>query len=469
MAEEEEVRMIVKTSMHTPDIIITNGTDMKKVMGELLMMSTDPTSPMYISSKYFTFRLLECIRRVLMDEKSRYRPKGSCPFIFDSWSCWNATAPGAYQTEPCPDMPNLAFRTDRSATKFCTGSGNWWVHPESNKSWSNYTNCLDKEDASFLLTINQVSVAGLSVSLAALIPSLLIFSLPSLKCTRNSIHKNMFSSIALNNIAWILWYNYVLSEPSVWHENWIWCQALQSLTTYLMLTTYSWMLCEGAYLRFILVRTVLDEDRWLFWLKALGWGLPILPMLPYIAYRVMYENQFCWMDQGNSVYFLAVPSILTILINIFFLVSVVKVIRSKLHFENNFNRNHTDPMMKSAKAVIILVPIFGIHFVLLPMRPVKDSSLEYPYEIASCLSTSLQGFFISILLCFANPEVSSLIRKKSSDFLRETLRLLCKAKRNENLRLEMRKPKLCRNKTSADSGVVLSVATTSVRSRETIL
>ena len=34
----------------------------QKIMGELLMMSTDPTSPMYISSKYFTFRLLECIR-----------------------------------------------------------------------------------------------------------------------------------------------------------------------------------------------------------------------------------------------------------------------------------------------------------------------------------------------------------------------------------------------------------------------
>ena len=31
-------------------------------MGELLMMSTDPTSQMYISSKYFTFRLLDCIR-----------------------------------------------------------------------------------------------------------------------------------------------------------------------------------------------------------------------------------------------------------------------------------------------------------------------------------------------------------------------------------------------------------------------
>ena len=33
-----------------------------------------------------------------------------------------------------------------------------------------------------------------------------------------------------------------------------WCKGLQGVTTYLMLTTYSWMLCEGAYLRFILVR-----------------------------------------------------------------------------------------------------------------------------------------------------------------------------------------------------------------------
>ena len=39
----------------------------------------------------------------------------------------------------------------------------------------------------------------------------------------------------------------------------VWCQALQSLTTYLMLTTYSWMLCEGAFLRFILVKHLNSE------------------------------------------------------------------------------------------------------------------------------------------------------------------------------------------------------------------
>ena len=32
-------------------------------------------------------------------------PNGNCR------SCWNATAPGTSQTEPCPDLPDLAFRT----------------------------------------------------------------------------------------------------------------------------------------------------------------------------------------------------------------------------------------------------------------------------------------------------------------------------------------------------------------------
>ena len=32
---------------------------------------------------------------------------------------------------------------------------------------------------------------------------------------------------------------------------------------------------------------------------------------------------------------------------------------------------------------MILIPIFGIHFLLLPMRPLKGSSLEYPYEVGN--------------------------------------------------------------------------------------
>ena len=119
------------------------------------------------------------------------------------------------------------------------------------------------------------------------------------------------------------------------------------------------------------------------------------------------------MDPGQSIVFLAVPAIFVILLNIFFLCNVIRVIRTKLLFENNFNRNNSDISLKSARAVLILIPIFGLHFLLLPMRPETGSYLEYAYEVVSCISTSTQGLSVSFLLCFCNSDIFSLIKKKS--------------------------------------------------------
>ena len=63
--------------------------------------------------------------------------------------------------------------------------------------------------------------------------------------------------------------------------------------------------------------------------------------------------------------------------------------------------------LKSVRAVFILIPILGLHFLLLPIRPTKGSSFEYGYEVISSLSTSTQGFTVSILLCFSNSEIIS--------------------------------------------------------------
>ena len=55
-----------------------------------------------------------------------------------------------------------------------------------------------------------------------------------------------------------------------------WCKGLQGVTTYLMLTTYSWMLCEGAYLRFILVRLMQHFEVGVIhpWWYSLTFGWP---------------------------------------------------------------------------------------------------------------------------------------------------------------------------------------------------
>ena len=126
------------------------------------------------------------------------------------------------------------------------------------------------------------------------------------------------------------------------------------------------------------------------------------------------------MDPGHSVIFLSVPAIVVITLNIFFLCSVIRVLKSKLQFESVFSSgggsrmstgSTTGVALKSARAVIILIPIFGLHFLLLPIRPSKGSQFEYGYEIISSLSTSTQGLAVSILLCFTNSEVLTKIKK----------------------------------------------------------
>ena len=288
--------------------------------------------------------------------------------------------------------------------------GTWWIHPDTNKTWTNYTTCLDLVDMSFRSTVNLITVIGLSVSLLFLLISLLVLlACPALRCTRNTIHMNLFLSMAVNNIAWLLWYYFVLFSPGVWSQNSVWCRVLQVFTTYFMLSTYFWMLCEGTFLRLIAVRTFIKEEFWLSCLLVLGWLVPAGAIVPYVVYRYYYENELCWMDPGQSIIFLAVPVITVIIINIFFLGSVVRVLRHQLRFGNNFNRRN-DVNFKSARAVLILIPIFGLHFLLMPMRPEPGSTLEYVYEVVSSVTTSSQGMAVSFLLCFFNNEVVQQIK-----------------------------------------------------------
>ena len=52
--------------------------------------------------------------------------------------------------------------------------------------------------------------------------------------------------------------------------------------------------------------------------------------------------------------------------------------------------NNIESSMKAARAALMLIPILGVHFLLLPMRPDSGTTLEYIYEIASAIASSYQ-------------------------------------------------------------------------------
>ena len=46
--------------------------------------------------------------------------------------------------------------------------------------------------------------------------------------------------------------------------------------------------------------------------------------------------------------------------------------------------------MKAARAALMQVPILGIYFLLLPIRPDQGSVSEYAYEVFAAISSSFQ-------------------------------------------------------------------------------
>ena len=402
--------MIIRSNMKSSDVHIVGETIhvFKERLFSFLDQINNRNSNHFIEDDYIFHKVLDCTQRV-----TEMIP-GSCPLIFDSWSCFNASAAETFQTEPCPDIPMMKFSPERLAFKYCDVSGAWWVHPLTNHTWSNYTNCVDYQELNFYSSINFLSLLGLCISLLLLVSSLMIFFVfQSLSCDRVTIHKNLLVSLTLSSISWLLWYYFVLYDSEVWSSNVIWCRILHVITTYFTLTTYFWMLCEGTYLQLLLIH--LDQSqKTMFCLYCLGWVIPMVIIIPYIIYRHLYENDHCWMDIGASNWFLGVPVIIVIFFNIIFLANVILILRSKLNPTAYHSRSERayQSTMKQARATLFLMPVLGINFLLVPIRPGQESLFENAYDILMAVFSAFQGAFVSLLLCFTNSEVLVLIKRR---------------------------------------------------------
>lgn len=46
-----------------------------------------------------------------------------------------------------------------------------------------------------------------------------VYARRSLKCTRVTIHKNLFLSFITNNLMWVVWYTYVVNDANLLQSN----------------------------------------------------------------------------------------------------------------------------------------------------------------------------------------------------------------------------------------------------------
>ncbi|KAG1650523.1 Calcitonin gene-related peptide type 1 receptor [Nymphon striatum] len=353
-----------------------------------------------------------CLIEVLLQPTINAEGSGACPRMFDGWGCWNDTPAASTAFIQCPDFV-FGFNEHQLAYKICQPSGEWFRHPETNTTWSNYTTCVDEADLKFRRRINHIYIVGYSVSVVALSISLFIFSyFRSLQNTRINIHKNLFISFIVNNTIWIIWYAEVVKKPEVIIENQIGCQILHVIVQYFMVCNYLWMFCEGFFLFSILVSAFLTEEKLMIWIYAIGWGAPAVLTTIYAVVRA--TNSPSERTQSKSLD----------------IRDFIQALLANAHFSR-----------KAVRATLILIPLLGLHYILIPFRPETKSPGEAVYETVSAVVTSLQlrregqnreigplisidligegrtGLCVSFLFCFTNAEIYYLLKKTLDEIL----------------------------------------------------
>ena len=236
---------------------------------------------------------------------------------------------------------------------------------------------------------------GHILSLLFLLLAIAVFiSNQSLLCGRVTVHINMFLSLIFSNVLWLLWGHTILNDAAVWAENSVWCRLFNLILMYFTMSTYFWMMCEGAYLQMVLFNTFENDQRRLKLLYFLGWGLPGFAIIPYALFRFINKDSNCWMDLGDSAWFIGIPVVIIMTVNLLMLVNVVVMIRAKIQQDcvSGVRRSSISVAnFRQLTPLCVLFPVLGIHFFLVPARPEHKSQYEYSYDLLLTVSSSFQG------------------------------------------------------------------------------
>ncbi|KAM9444901.1 calcitonin gene-related peptide type 1 receptor isoform 1-T1 [Clarias gariepinus] len=400
------LRMLTAELCQTEDVIATTTIPMEEVTNNPVSLTTVRVSRVQILTAQF-----ECYLKILHDPP-RTEQGPYCNRTWDGWLCWGDSPPGI----AIQDCPNYFqdFDPTEKVTKVCNEDGQWFRHPESNRLWSNYTLCsaYTKEKLTVAVTMYYVAVLGHVLSLVSLLISIFIFSyFKCLSCQRISLHKNMFLSFIFNSIFMIIWLTNVIYNQQM-TSNYIFCNILVSLMHYASCSTYFWMLCEGIYLHTLIIVAVFVGEQQLSWYYLLGWGFPIIPAAIHAGARMKYDHNMCWISNSNLLYIIHGPIHVALVVNLFFLLNIVRVLITKLKVTH---RTESSAYMKAVRATLILVPLMGAHYILMPLQP-GGKLASAVYEFFMNILTHFQGFLVAIILCFGNGEVHSAIRRKLAQY-----------------------------------------------------
>jgi len=364
-------------------------------------------------------------------------PEPICHPTWDEYeaSCLPPTPGGRIAIIPCMlNTKDNLNKTFVNATRHCLPTGQWDL-TETTNNLACHQNKLSENQSEEGVDISiMIYLIGYSVSLSALLGALLIFfSFRELRCLRHKIHIGLFTTLFLTDISWI----FTAIVQNLIHYNsaaiQVWC-INQVILRYFHLATFFWMFLEGLYL-FLQVQipfslVVFKHVHCLL----IGWGLPFANMIVWSLLRILNESssESSWLgtkegvttdsmvmetvllcpfleERDEDFYAYKIPVSVLLLLNTFFLLWIMLIVVSKLHFQNSldFDRRH----IRAVKALVIVIPVLGFTYILTLLGPsARDTPIAYTiFQAVRAALLSTQGAVITLPYCYLNTEVKGIL------------------------------------------------------------
>uniref|UniRef100_G1P1I6 Secretin receptor n=1 Tax=Myotis lucifugus TaxID=59463 RepID=G1P1I6_MYOLU len=344
-------------------------------------------------------------------------PAPGCPRLWENMSCWPSSEPGQTVEVECPRF--LWMFTGRNGSMFrnCTPGGWSEIFPRPDLACGVNVNDsfkeTDEKRHEYLLKLKVMYTVGYSSSLVMLLVALSILcSFRRLHCTRNYIHMHLFVSFILRALSNFIKDAVLFSDDDDHCETHrVGCKLIMVFFQYCILANYAWLLAEGLYLHTLLAVSFFSDRKCLQGCVALGWGSPAIFVASWALTRHFLEDAGCWDINANASVWWVIrgPVILSILLIISIpLETFQECRRRKLETQEQAGKK-IDGYMRLAKSTLLLIPLFGAHYIIFAFSPDDAMEIQLFFELAL---GSFQGLVVAVLYCFLNGEVQLEVQKK---------------------------------------------------------
>ncbi|KAM9385822.1 growth hormone releasing hormone receptor, like [Pholidichthys leucotaenia] len=345
----------------------------------------------------------QCLQYI--SEQENRSAEGCWPF-WDAVTCWPHAVVGETVQRVCPAVFSLFKNNSGSVSRNCTDGGWSRLFPPYHIACKVEDDIPETEEAYFA-TVRVIYTIGYSISLVVLTLAVLILLLfRKLRCARNFIHIQLFVTFILKAVAVFVKDAALFSSDDTNHctLSTVACKAAVVFCHYCVMANFFWLLVEALYLNSLLLSSFYHSHRCLWGFSLLGWGVPVLFIVLWIASRVYFEDTECWDINEESPYWWIIkgPIVVSIAVNFMLFMNIIRILIQKLN-PRLIQFNNSSQYRRLMKSTLLLIPLFGTHYMFFSFLP-DYFSVNLRFYIELCVG-SFQGLLVAILYCFLNQEV----------------------------------------------------------------